>query len=551
MTVMFERGRHAGAKAWHVGVVGLRRNQTLIGALGLAGLVVVCGAWLFHEGRNLTFYLDEWYFPLYRLNPFTADSLLAPHNGHIAVVPALIYEGLLRAFGMTQYTPFRSLVLVMHLGIGVLVYLFARKRIGPIAALAPTAVILLLGKGAEDFLFAFQINFLGSVLTGLACLLLIDHRSLLARLAIVALLTLSVGFSEVGLAFLLAVAVALAVERRWRDGWMVAIPGVLYVLWYLRYGRGQSDLTFTNFIHAPQWMAEDMAGSAGAAVGLSQDWGRILLLLLAYFVVRSVVRGGGSGTIWSLLAGAGLFWLLLGLTRSAGGSPYTSRFLYIGALFIILIGVELAGEHIRFGSVGLAVLGLATVAIVASNLVDFYSLRDFFDSQAAYTRTDLGALEIARTHVQPTYVFSDPSHGLPNVLASAYFSAVARYGSSAYTPAEIATAPLALRVAADQVLERLEPIVVSPVESVASACRPAAADRSVESDIGAGGVIVAPTSQPVRVSARRFAGSGSISIGRLNPGRRYRITAQRDESTTPWKLLTTSASTYSLCTASK
>ena len=554
MGVVMERVGRAGATVWRSGESRLKCHQGLVGGLGLAGLVVGCAVWLFHEGRNLTFYLDEWYFPLYRLSPFTANSLLAPHNGHITIVPALIYEALLRTVGMTQYTAYRSLVLGAHLLIGVLVYLFARRRIGPIAALAPTAVILLLGPGAENYLFAFQIDFLGPGITGLACLLLIDHESLLARLAIMGLLIVSVFFSEVGLAFLVAVAVALAARRRWRDGWMVAIPGVLYVLWYLKYGLGQSGLTFTNFIHAPKFFVEEIAGAAGAAVGLDQNWGRIVAVALAYLVVIQLRNGLASrALLLSLLAGAVFFWLVIALTRSAGGSPYASRYLYIGCVFIVLIAVELASGRIRFGPIGIGVLGAATVAIVASNLVAFYSLRDFFNSQAAYTRADLGALEIAQRHVQPTYVFSDPSR-LPYVLASAYFGAVARYGSAAYTPAEISAAPAPVRVAADQVLERVEPLgVKSSRKAATSTCHPATAGRSLETDVLGNGVmvVVAPTDQPVKVSARRFAPSASVSIGRFDPGKRYLVTSQPDDSTTPWKLVTKSAAPYKLCTASR
>ena len=546
-----DRVRQAGGTAWRSGGRRLERHQDSVGGLGLAALVIVCAAWLFHEGRKLNFYLDEWYFPLYRLSPFTTNSLLAPHNGHIVVVPALIYEALLRAVGMTEYTAYRSLVLVAHLLVGILVYLFARRRIGAIASLAPAAVVLFLGRGAENYLFAFQIDFLGPLVTGLACLLLIEHRSLLARLTITALLIVTVGFSEVGLAFLVAVTVALAAGRRWRDWWMVAIPGVLYALWYVRYGLGQSGLDFDNFIHAPQFFAEEVAGAAGAAVGLDENWGRIVAVALAYLVVSQLLRGGASRILLSLLAGAGFFWLTVALTRSAHGSPYASRYLYIGCVFIILIALELARRRFQFGPTGIGVLAVATLAIVVSNSVAFYSLRDFFNSQAAYTSADLGALEIARAHVQPTYVLSDPAHGLPYVLASAYFSAVGRYGSAAYTPTEIETAPPPVQVAADQMIERLEPLGVNSAANVAgSACHPATPGRSVETDVSGNGVIVAPTGQPVRVSARRFAPSSSVSIGRFGPGRRYLVTSPRDDSTTPWKLVTKSGSAYNLCTAS-
>lgn len=547
---MPERKRPDGDVGRRASVVRLERHQTLIGGFGLSGLVVVCGAWLFHEGRNLSFYLDEWYFPLYRLSPFTANSLFGPHNGHIVVVPAIIYEGLLRAFGMGEYTAYRSLVLLFHLAIGVLVYLFARRRVGPIVALAPAAVIFLLGKGAENYLFAFQIDFLGPVVTGLTCLFLIDRRSLGVRLLIMGLLIVTVGFSEVGLAFLVAVAVALAVRRRWRDAWMVVVPAVLYVLWYARYGWGQSGLNFSDFIHAPQFIVEEIAGAAGGAVGLDQNWGRIIAVVLAYLVGRRLVSGTASRTLVALLAGALFFWLVIALTRSAAGSPYASRYLYIGVLFLILIALELTDRRTSFGPIALGLIGVATVAIVASNLVAFYDLRDFFNSQDAYSRADLGALEVARAHVRPNYVFSDPGHGLPYILSSAYFRAVSRYGSAAYTPAEIAAAPAPLRIAADQVLERLEPLTVKrPVVSAAPACHTAVAGQRVETELTGNGVIVAPNAQPVRVSAKRFADTGSVPIGRLDPGRRYLVTAQPDGSTMPWKLLTTSASLYGLCTA--
>src|SRR4029077_716733 len=98
-----------------------------------------------------------------------------------------------------------------------LLFVYVRRRLGPWPALIAAVLLLFLGPAWADLLWGFQIAFVGSALFGIAMLLALDRGDRRGDIAACVFLTLSVGFSSLGLSFLVG-AVADFVQRRRSHG---------------------------------------------------------------------------------------------------------------------------------------------------------------------------------------------------------------------------------------------------------------------------------------------------------------------------------------------
>ncbi len=522
-------------------------------AICLAGFLVLALAsalWLFHEGRGLTFFHDDWSVVFFGQGSF--HFVLQPHNGHIEVVAATIFKVLFHTAGLSHYSAYRAVEIVLHLAACSLVYVYARQRVGAVAALAPVTVLLFLGAGAEDLLWASSMGFIGALATGLAGLMLLARRSLAARTGTCALLVLSTGFSELGLSFVLAAIVLIVAKRSYReDLWIPLVPAALFVFWYLTYNHDRATMTFSNFTQTPAYVGNAIIGSVGVVVGPGGAWSSVAAVALGFFVVRRLLQTErDNALLWALVLGAGAFWVPVALTRANVASPGSSRYAYVGAFLVVLIALELvAGSRPKPPAIGF--LAFATVAIVIANLPFFFQFRDFLRTNSSYARAELGAVEIARNSVSPQFSYLDKSHYL-RFNAGTYLRAVDRYGSPAYSPAQIADLPEPLRLAADEVLVKALPVhaaVVQAARSAAKSCRPVNArpSRPHVVDLPSGGLIVRAGSNTVTVRARRFSQTGGVDLATLHPGEQVAVTAPRDLSSAPWRIVTASKSSFSVC----
>lgn len=549
-----EQGRGVwpgSARDWYQRALSLAvERESAICLAGFLVLALASALWLFHEGRGLTFFNDDWSVVFFGQGSF--DFVLQPHNGHIEVVVATIFKVLFHTAGLSHYSAYRAVVIVLHLAACSLVYLYARQRVGAVAALAPVTVLLFLGAGAEDLLWPSSMGFVGALATGLAALMLLERHSLAARIGTCALLILSTGFGELGLSFLLAVIVLIVAKRRYRqDLWIPLVPAALFALWYLAYNHDRAAITFSNFTQTPAYVANAIIGSVGVVVGPGGDWGSVAAVALGFFVVRRLLQTErDNALLWALVLGAGAFWVPIALTRANVASPGSSRYAYVGAFLVVLIALELvAGSRPKPPAIGF--LAFATVAIVIANTPFFFHFRDFLRTNSSYARAELGAAEIARPSVSPQFVYWDRSHYL-RFNAGTYLRAVDRYGSPAYSPAQIAALPEPLRLAADEVLVKALPVhaaVVRAAQSAAKSCRPVNArpSRPQVVDLPSGGLIVRAGSQAVTVRARRFSQEGGVDLATLHPGEQVEVAAPRDLSSAPWRIVTASKSSFSVC----
>jgi hypothetical protein len=422
---------------------------------------------------HLTFFGDTWEFLMNRRD-FSAEAVLKPHNEHIVVFPVLIEQSLLRLFGMTSATPEYAVLTVGLLATASLVFAYVKRRVGPWLGLFAAVLVLFLGPAWEVLLWPFEIGFVGSMLFGLAMLLALERRDRRGDIAACVFLAASLGFSSLGIAFVVAAGVSVLQGPRvsWRSrAYLVVIPLLLYAAWYVGWGHeAETHITLRNLLASPRFLAESIAVAVGAVFGLGTSpfggsidpvWGRSILiamvLLLAY---RQKKKPGFFPGLWPVAAAAATSWLLTAFNAVPGREPTTSRYQYAGVIFVLLLLANLLRDA-RLEKRAIAVVGAIAVLAVGPNLVVLRDGQKWLTQQTVLTRADTAAIEIAHRTVDPEFSLTPEVAGTPtlvDVSAGKLLPAVEEYGSPAYSLTELASAPEEGRRQADIVLAKALPI---------------------------------------------------------------------------------------------
>ncbi len=536
----------------------------------LATLMLADVLLLLYMGRGLSFFFDDWDYVIHDYGG-GVHSLLVPHNGHLSLVPIAIYKVLFHIAGLNHYAVFRLVVIVLHLACVALVFTLAERRLGRVPALLAATLILFLGAAWEDLLWAFQMSYLLSVAAGLAAWVLLERDGRRNEVGVMACLLVALGSSSLGIAVVIGVAAEMIWQRRWRSAWVVLVPVLLYALWYLSYG--ESEITKSGLINAPGF-AEDLAAAAfGGLTGRSLDWGRPLALLgmLALLGVLIRARMGITSRLVGLLATGVALWVITATARSTISAPETSRYIYFGAVVIVLVGVEL----LQGAPVSARAIGVGAVLVVFFALTGLTVMHNGASGLRATSKTvtaELGALALASAHAPPAYQ-PDPQRA-PQIVAGPYLHTVHAIGSSpADTPPQIDAADGVSREAADAILVALEtPAPQSGAIARSARLAPAPALSAIDggsaAQVGAcvrvtpgegatttaaftlpaGGVLIRDEG-PVSVSLalKRF-GDGFHPLAAPVAGRGTAVLSPAaDAAALPWQLQTVSASPFAIC----
>jgi hypothetical protein len=321
---------------------GLRVPRARL-AVVTAGLIA--GAAIVWLSRGYTFYFDEWDFIL-TAPGWGWASYLQPHNEHPAMLLHLIYAALLNTVGLRSYLPYMLVLVAFHFTAALLLFELVRRRAGDAIAIAAALMLLVLGAGWEDLLWAFQIGFLGSVICGLGMLLALEDPPSNGRRAAAALLgTASLMFSAIGGFFLLAGAVRLALEpaRRRDIAWFIPIV-VAFGAWYLAFGHtGTATVPAAgpkNLLVLPQYVAWGLAGGAGGLIGVTGAPALVVLALAAIAVALDWRKQAPDALNVGVVIGLLAFYVVTGLARAQLGyeQAASGRYVYIGAvLWLVLL----------------------------------------------------------------------------------------------------------------------------------------------------------------------------------------------------------------------
>ena len=516
--------------------------------------MAAAAAVLISYGSSLTFFQDSWEFLMNRRDPSVAN-LLEPHPEHIVLIPVLITEASLRLFGMESMTPELVLLVALFLGTAALVFVYARRRVGPWPALFAAVLLLFLGPAWQDLLWPFQVGFAGSSLFGMAMLLALENGEERWDRAACGFLVVAIAFSSLGVAFAVAAAIDVLQRRRergWRRAYVVAIPLLLYAAWYLGWGHeAENNLSAHNVLVSPRYVWEGLVASLDSVLALGtifdevvgrSKWGAPLAIaLLALAAYGAFRRRGFFAGLWPVLGAAATFWFLAAFNFGPGREPYSSRYLYVGGLFVVLLAVNLL-QGVRVNRWGLLAAGALVAVVVGFNLVPLREGRDFFEEQTVLTRSDLAAIEIADRTVEPAFRLTPEVAGtvfLDQIEAGEYLRAAGEYGSPAYSPAALAAAPEEGRRHADLVLANALPLQIetgAPRAAGGRCVELQAASRPLALRPGVTTIELGPGGEGT-VRLRRFAAEYPLSTGGLAPGSTTRLFIPRDGVARPWQLL--------------
>lgn len=538
----------------------------LLIALAAAAALLLALTWHF------TFLLDTWEFLMNR-RAFDADAFLKPHNEHIVVFPVAIQQLFLHLFGMDTARPEYFLLTGGLLVTDYLLFVYLRRRVDAWLALFGALLILFLGPAWELLLWPFEISLLGSVLFGLAMLLVLERDDRRGDFIACLFLTLSLGFSSLGIPFAVAafVAIVLSPRERWPGrAFVFVIPVLLYAVWYLGWGHeAESHLSLRNVLASPRFVAESLAAGVGNLFGLGTSpvsgatelvWGAALVVaIVAALGYRRWQRPGVDPGLWPIAAAAAVNWFLTAFNQIPGRDPASSRYQYASCVFIVMVLANLLARE-RLSRRGLLIGAAVTALAIGPNLVVLKDGRDSFENQSVLTRADTAAIEIASRTVPPEFELTPEIAGTPgliDIFAGRYLEAVDEFGSDAYTEAELLDAPPQFRRQADIVLSQALPLrtAVTPGgyepgggrENCVAVPGAAPPDSEVALHPGPTRIEVAP-GEEASFTLRRFAeGEYPVPTAAAPGGSVVTLRIPRDESPRPWYLHAEAAQSVRVC----
>ncbi len=531
----------------------------------LGAAMAASAALLLYLSRGTTFGIDElvWVYESPTLGP---GDVLDPYNQALAVTTRILYKVVLEAVG-ADYLAFRLIWVGSALLSAGFLFAVVKRRIGAAPALAPAVLMLLFGSAITYFTGAIGFIAMFAVAAGLAALLALEREDTLGDVAACLLLTVSIATFSVGLGFVVGVTISILLLRgRLSRLWIVAVPGALYGAWWLStVGATQSSVNefhLSNILLVPSYVVDALAASLAAVTGLSYGfgpsalggggWGYVLAVLAVAALTVRIIRGKVPTSLWASLAIVLSVWILGGLVVSDLRPPDAPRYLYMGAIGVILVA-SAAATRVRFTKPVLVVLFAATAVSLATNLE---LLRQAAAAQrevySAKARAGFTMLELAADEVPPTYVPPLPAFRLnpPAYGAARYLAAADRYGSFGLPLAELGTASLPVREFADRTLVGAKQLELAPTpdDAATGSCRDhTAAEASAGIELPSGGAtLIAKDSSPASVNLGRFA-PPSETVGRLRGDRPATLSIKPDADPQPWTITVPAAGSVQVC----
>jgi hypothetical protein len=532
--------------------------------LVLGAAIAVSATWLILAGYGLSFASDDL---VYYAHLVTRDGVevpthgleyfFAPSNGHLQVFGKLIYEVLFDLVGGGNYWVFQAVDVAGVMACVVLFFVFAKRRIGPVAALVPCISLLFLGYGWEALIWAFDMHTIYALAFGLGALLLLERGDGRGDAGACVLLVLSVGMIELGLAFVLGAAVAvLLAPGRWRRVWIVLVPLVLYAIWWV-WSRQfhQTSIFLSNIRLFPKTVTDALAAIAGSVFGLNPTgpgvpqpiteitaWGAVVAGIAVVALVYRISRGKVPRELWAFAAVALGYWGLIALGARGADS---SRYIFAGTTLVFFVMASaLRGIAIPWKAV-VAAACLVAVAIPA-NVQKLYDGRLPQLNDGKTGRTEYAMLDLAGDHLQPGY-----SPGKDPLVTEAngtvftaldgdnYLRAAAEIGPIGFSPEEVAEQSPTLRRVADLSLIGALGVKAVPTDPPAdqSGCRPLGPDTGEAVLPRAGALIGVPGEGFATIDLRRFADPGeSYPLVRVGKGGWVSLRIPADSASIPWRI---------------
>jgi hypothetical protein len=539
----------------------------------LGAAMAVAAAFLLWNSRGVSFYFDDWILYSFGVRD-GLDAVLEPRNGHLMLTTVLAYGALLEPFGADSLIHLRILTVALQLTAAGLFFVFARRRVGDAVALALAVLLLFLGAGWETRSAPYGLNVWTAICPGIGALVALDRGTRRGDIACCVLLVLAAIGHSAGLPFLVAVAVAIVLRDRrdWlRRSWVFAIPAALYALWLLAFRLGEeSYVTADNVTGLVTFVPESLAAVLAALSGLfdlevargaqiTTGYGRplaviALVAVAALMVLRPrTIRPLG----WGLAAAALTYFVLLGLNTGPARPHNASRYMIPGGFYVLLLAVELAAGYRISRRLTAVICALVAIALVG-NVRALGDGGETFRDDGAANRATLAALELTRGTVPPDLraepLEAETSFGHDLQLTAAeYFEAESRYGSPAYSPEDLSSAPPAAREAADLAFVRalgIAPVAAPAAQGGQPRCEPREAGTA-ELPVPAGGLTLrVEDSGETEIALRRY-GDAYTPLVPVEPAvagpALVEVAIPADRSRVPWVAKVVTPAPFALC----
>jgi hypothetical protein len=439
-----------------------------IAVLGTA--ILVSTLLILYLGRGQTLVVDQWGY-LYGFHSWSPQTLLTPHNGHLIVLPLLVYKTLFAVFGIESHLPFQLVTLALSATVASLLFVLIRDRVGDLLALGAATLVLFYGAGAEVILPTFMIPNLLGLSSGLGMLLVLRREDLRGDLAACLLLAMSLASFSIGVAFAAGAIVMLALRppgQRLSRAWVVALPLLAYVAWALWARKFDQQSIYVHNLKILGSAVFDQLGAALAGltglfttpngppadanpVPIRTEWAPALIVGLAVIVIVRLRRlppptASALAAVTVLLG----YFLLVGIALNMFRNTFDPRLVYLGSVLTLLALAELVAPY-RPGRAALAVAGVVLVFSLCANIAELGDSAKMLRAESAANRAKLAAIEIAGGSVPAGFLVEEPPEDMTFNVA-AWRELEADYGSPAYSPADLVEASPAAREAADEEL---------------------------------------------------------------------------------------------------
>ena len=349
-------------------------NYAHVASLILGGLL------LLFVNRTQWFFGDDWEFVVSRGFDNPTFGLLHPHNEHWSTLPILVYRALLNVFGLRTYLPFVAVLIAVHLALTHVLWRCCLRVGAPaMVATALSAAFLVVGAGAENLLWAFQMGFVGSVLFGYLMILVTDtdRWSAVRLVGAWGLGLLALMCSTIGVVMVVVATLTALLRRGIRTAVLVAsLPAAAFLAWYLIYGTRAASPTprsVGTLLMIPEYTAFGITSALTNFVGVP-GMGTILAVALSVLLLRAGRTATSSRAIaYSASSGAIALFVLVGVGRSGFGAEEAgaARYAYL-ALALLLPGLSLLASWAvgatPWPTVVTVVVGLVLVAYNLSEL---------------------------------------------------------------------------------------------------------------------------------------------------------------------------------------
>jgi hypothetical protein len=321
--------------------------------------------------------------------------------------------------GLRSYWPYLVPLFVAHL---LLVHLIWRLAIycgsSRLIATGVVAPLTVLGAGAENLLWAFQITFVAPLMLGVAAMILVNRQQRWGRREwfAILLLLMSLLFSALSVVMVIGVmAVCLARSGVRRALAIGVLPLVTYAAWWSvyhvssPYGASGFDDYAANIW---PYIARGLSAAADAFFLNVPGLGAVCLVVLAVYVVRTSDRVRTAAapayvlglTAVVTLASAGYTRLKFGPDEAAA-----SRYRYVVIVMVApLASVALTRCCARSSSLILGVVAVLC-AVTLSNVMQLrHTAAEEAGREATVRNAILGAASLAMTHADAIPATAQP-----------------------------------------------------------------------------------------------------------------------------------------------